>query len=238
MKIPIVLAAFGTTTLASQSYTSLDDHIRAAFPEHEVHLAFSSRMVRDFSQKRHGRKGKGPREILEELQARGFEWVVVQSVHLLAGHEFYRLVEEVQACRIRTAMGLPLFWAPEDYSAFLEALAARLDPAEKEDAIVLVGHGTDHPGWATYLALQYLLSRQFGHQIYVGVLEGYPSRQEVIAAVVRSGLRCVRLLPLMLVAGRHVQDDLAGPDDSWKASWKKPGSPSPWRPPAFWNTRE
>lgn len=223
MRVPIVLAAFGTTTLASQSYTFLDDHIRAAFPEHEVHWAFSSRMVRDFSQKRHGRKGKGPREILEELQARGFEWVVVQSVHLLAGHEFYRLVEEVQACRIRTAMGLPLFWAPEDYGAFLEALAARLDPAEKEDAIILVGHGTDHPSWATYLALQYLLSRQFGHQIYIGLLEGHPSRQEVIAAVVRSGMRRVRLLPLMLVAGRHVQEDLAGPEDSWKTSLEEAG---------------
>ncbi len=223
MKTPIVLAAFGTTTLVSQPYTFLDEHIRAAFPEHEVHWAFSSRMVRDFSQQRHGRKGKGPREILEELQARGFEWAVVQSVHLLAGHEFYRLVEEVQACRIRTAMGLPLFWAPEDYGAFLEALAARLDPAEKKDAIILVGHGTDHPSWATYLALQYLLSRQFGHQIYIGLLEGHPSRQEVIAAVVRSGMRRVRLLPLMLVAGRHVQEDLAGPEESWQTALEQAG---------------
>jgi sirohydrochlorin cobaltochelatase len=112
------------------------------------------------------------------------------------------------------AMGLPLFWTPEDYRAFLEALAARLDAAEKEDAPILVGHGTDHPSWATYLALQYLLSRQFGHQIYIGPLEGHPSRQEVIAAVVRSGMRRARLLPLMLVAGRHVQEDLAGPETS------------------------
>lgn len=223
MKLPIVLAAFGTTTSAWQSYTVFDEHIRAAFPGHEVHWAFSSRMVRDFSQQRHGRKGKGPGEILEELQARGFEWAVVQSLHLLAGHEFYRLVEEVRACRIRTAMGLPLFWAPEDYRAFLDDLAPKLDAAGNEEAIILVGHGTDHPSWATYLALQYLLSRQFGNQVYIGVLEGHPSRQEVIAEVIRSGMKGVQLLPLMLVAGRHVQEDLAGPEDSWKTSMEEAG---------------
>jgi sirohydrochlorin cobaltochelatase len=223
MKTPIVLAAFGTTTAARQSYPVLDEHIRGAFPEHEVHWAFSSRMVRDFSQQRHGRKGKGPREILEELQARGFEWAVVQSLHLLAGHEFYRLVEEVQAGRIRTAMGLPLFWAPEDYGAFLEALAPKLEAAGYDEAIILVGHGTDHPSWATYLALQYLLSGRFGHQVHIGVLEGRPSRQEVIARVVKSGLKRIRLLPLMLVAGRHVQEDLAGPEDSWQIALEQAG---------------
>ena len=70
-KVPIVLAAFGTTTAARQSYTFLDQHIRAAFPDHEVHWAFSSRMVRDFDQQRRGRKWKGPGELLEELRGRG-----------------------------------------------------------------------------------------------------------------------------------------------------------------------
>jgi len=175
-------------------------------------------MVRDFSRQRHGRKGKGPAEILEELQARGFEWAVVQSLHLLAGHEFYRLVAEVQACSMRTAMGLPLLWAPEDYHAFLEALAARLDIAGNEEAVILAGHGTDHASWITYLGLQYLLSQRFGSQVYIGVLEGKPSREEVVAAVARSGVKRIRLLPLMLVAGRHVQEDLAGPEDSWQTS--------------------
>jgi sirohydrochlorin cobaltochelatase len=223
MKVPIILAAFGTTTAARESYTVLDERIRAAFPGHEVHWAFSSRMVRDFDQQRRGGKWKGPAEILEELGARGFEWVVVQSLHLLAGHEFYRLVEEVQAFCVRTAMGLPLLWSPQDYEAFLEALAPRLDTAGVEEAIILVGHGTDHSSWAAYLALQYLLSRRFGPQIYIGLLEGRPSREEVIAEVTRSGARRIRLLPLMLVAGRHVEEDLAGPEDSWKIALEEAG---------------
>jgi sirohydrochlorin cobaltochelatase len=223
MKVPIVLAAFGTTTDAAQSYACFDEHIRAAFPGHEVHWAFSSRMVRGFAHQRHGRRRKGPAEVLEELQGRGFAWAVVQSLHLLAGHEFYRLVEEVQTCRIRTAMGLPLLWAPEDFDSFLEALAPYLDTDDKETGIILAGHGTDHPGWASYLALQYLLARQFGPRVFVGLLEGRPARQEVIAQVVKAGLKRVRLLPLMLVAGRHVQEDLAGPEDSWQAALEEAG---------------
>jgi len=218
MKPPIVLTAFGTTTSGQQSYAFLDQQIREAFPEHEVHWAFSSRMVRDFSRQRHGRKGKGPAEVLEELQARGFEWAVVQSLHLLPGHEFYRLVAEVQDCRIRTSMGLPLFWSPADYGAFLEALAPSMKVAGNEEAIIWVGHGTDHASWITYLGLQYLLSKRFGSQVYIGVLEGQPSREDLVAEMVKSGRKRIRLFPLMLVAGRHVQDDLAGPEDSWQTS--------------------
>lgn len=218
MKVPLVLAAFGTTTAAGKSYALLEEHLRVAFPGHEIYWAFSSRMVRDFSRQRRGGQIKGPVEVLEELAARGCEWAVVQSLHLLAGHEFYRLVAEVQACGLRTAIGLPLFWAPEDYHAFLEALAASLAPPGKDEAIILVGHGTDHASWATYPALQYLLSRQLGHRVYIGTLEGSPSREEVMAEVAKAGVKRIRLLPLMLVAGRHVQEDLDGPEDSWKTS--------------------
>jgi len=223
MKVPIVLTAFGTTTEARRSYTLLEERIRLAFPGHEVHWAFSSRMVRDFDQQRRGRKWKGPGELLAELQARGFEWAVVQALHLLAGHEFYRLVEEAQAGQIRTAMGLPLFWAPEDYVAFLEALAPKLAAVDPEEAVILVGHGTDHPSWATYPALQYLLEGRFGPRVYIGVLEGRPSRPEVIARVLKSGRQRIRLLPLMLVAGRHFQEDLAGPEDSWQTALEQAG---------------
>ena len=78
-----------------------------------------------------------------------------------------------------------------------------MDAEGRDEAIILVGHGTDHPSWATYPALQNLLSGRFGQQVHIGVLERHPSRQEVIARVVKSGLKQVRLLPLMLVAGRH-----------------------------------
>ncbi len=216
LKPAIVLTAFGTTTKARQAYALFEERLRVAFPGHEVQWAYSSRQVRHFAKERQGREHRGPVEVLQALRARGQEWAVVQSLHLLAGHEFYRLVAEVQSVPLRTAIGLPLLYAPEDYRQVAATLAAAWHDLGQDEAIVLVGHGTDHAGWATYLALQHFLNELVDYPVFVGVLEGYPERQEVVEAVAASGARRVRLVPLMLVAGVHVQEDLAGPEDSWQ----------------------
>ncbi len=160
----------------------------------------------------------GPVDLLNTLQKRGWEWAVVQSLHLLAGHEFYRLVQEVQSCQLRTAIGLPLFWSPADYLAFAAAMRNRLQAIPAEEAILLVGHGTDHASWCTYPALQHLLTRELGRPVLVGALEGYFTLPEVIAELRRQQVRRVRLLPLMLVAGLHVQQDLVAGKNSWAAA--------------------
>lgn len=222
-KPALVLVAFGTTTTARQSYAAFEGRLRQVFPEHEVYWAYSSRQVRHFARQRHGRDHQGPTEVLRRLRGQGYEWAVVQSLHLLAGHEFYRLVAEVQQVPIRTAIGLPLLYAPEDYQRVAALLARAWQDLGHDEAIVFVGHGTDHASWATYLALQHFLGELVDRPVFVGVLEGYPEREETVAAVVASGARRVRLIPLMLVAGVHVQEDLAGPEDSWQADLKAAG---------------
>ncbi|MGQ9920229.1 MAG: sirohydrochlorin cobaltochelatase [Desulfobacca sp.] len=215
MKPPIVLTAFGTTTRAGQRYALFEERLRFAFPGHSLYWAFSSRQVRHFAKQRQGHEHRGPVEVLRALEQAGHDWAVVQSLHLLAGHEFYRLVEEVQSVPLRTAIGLPLLYAPEDYQALAAILAAALEDVDADETVVLVGHGTDHASWTTYLALQHFLAERLPYPVFVGVLQGYPERQDVVAAVAASGVRRVRLVPLMLVAGVHVQKDLAGEQDSW-----------------------
>ncbi len=222
-KPAIVLTAFGTTTKARQAYALFEERLRLAFPEHAIHWAYSSRQVRHFARQRHGQDHQGPTEVLQRLRSHGHEWAVVQSLHLLAGHEFYRLVEEVQQVPIRTAIGLPLLYAPEDYQQLVTLLAAAWRELSRDEAVVLVGHGTDHASWATYLTLQHFLNDRVERPVYVGVLEGYPERTDVVAAVAGSGARRVHLVPLMLVAGVHVQEDLAGPEDSWQADLEAAG---------------
>ncbi|RLA88741.1 MAG: sirohydrochlorin cobaltochelatase [Deltaproteobacteria bacterium] len=225
MHIPIIITAFGTTTTARQTYALFDQQVRAAFPSHEIFWAYSSRLVRDFAHQRHSMILKAPKEVLVDLQQQGHEWGVVQSLHLIGGHEFYRLVEEVRQCQIRTSMGLPLLSSPADYVAFMEAVADTFAPIQDDEALILVGHGTDHPSWSTYLAVQYLLQKRFGANIHVGVIEGTPARAEILETVARSGIKRVRLVPLMLVAGVHIQEDLAGPEDSWKTAFEEEGFP-------------
>lgn len=214
-KFPIVLVAFGTTK-SQRAYARFAEAVRQTFPEQPVYLALSSRQVRDRRRRLAGSMElPSPVALLTALQEQGWEWAVVQSLHLLAGHEFYRLVQEVQSCSLRTAIGLPLFWGPRDYLAFATAVRERLRLLPPEEALLLVGHGTDHASWATYPALQQLLTQQLGRPVLVGALEGYCTLPEVMAELRRQQIRRVRLWPLMLVAGMHVQQDLAAGEKSW-----------------------
>ena len=220
MKIPIVMAAFGTTTKAMKTYSFIDKSLKGHFPDHEILWSYSSRMVKDWIKKRRNIDLKHPHQVLAELKEKGYSWVVVQSLHLLCGHEFYRLVEEVKKSSVRTSIGLPLLSGPEDYEAVVQGLGSSF-PDIEDETIVLVGHGTDHPIWSSYVALHHMFRERFGPRIFMGVVEGYPSRAEIVEAVKGAGFKKVRLIPFMLVAGTHFQEDLAGDDDSWRTAFEE-----------------
>ena len=224
MTVPIVIAAFGTTSRAIRTYDDMDRIFRQRFTGYEIHWAFTSRMVKDRMQHRSSITRRHPRQVLEILARQGHPWAVVQSLHLTCGHEFYRLAHEVDQVGIRTSMGLPLLSAIEDYAAVARALAP-LAEKDADEALVLVGHGTDHPSWSSYPALQYMLQQAHGRKVYVGVVEeeGYPDREAIVRAVVREGYARVRLAALLLVAGGHFNEDLAGGEDSWKTVFEAAG---------------
>jgi len=220
MKVPIVMAAFGTTTRALETYSYIYKICNQRFPEHDILWSYSSRMVKDWIKKRRNIDLKHPHQVLSELKHRGHDWSVVQSLHLLCGHEFYRLVEEVKQSPVRTSVGLPLLSSPNDYEAVVQGLGSRFQDLENQ-ATVLIGHGTDHPIWSSYVALHHMFRERFGPNIYVGVVEGHPSRESIVNAVIRSGIKRVLLVPFMLVAGTHFEEDLTGDKDSWKTAFEE-----------------
>ena len=224
MPIPIVMAAFGTTTRARRTYDLLDAKVKEAFPHHPVHWAFTSRMVRDRIANNQGQSYKHPHQVLHDLALDGQEWAVVQSLHLVCGHEFDRLVDEVKGCDLRTAIGLPLLDVPADYLAVLRVLRNELQVTDEEEALVLVGHGTDHAIWAAYPALQSMARKHLHGQVFVGAVEGCLEAEEVVQEVVQAGYSRVCLVPFMLVAGVHFQEDLCSEeDDSWKSLFEAKG---------------
>lgn len=213
---PIVIAAFGTTTKAVTSYDYLDSRIKAYFPAHDIFWAYSSRMVKDKLGSQLPEVGNIP-EVLDQLYRRHYAWAVVQSLHLLGGHEFSRLIEETAKSPIRTSIGLPLLSSPEDFRTLCTIMAPLIN-AHPDHGILFIGHGTDHPAWCTYPALQHFMRRQFGPRIFVGVIEGYPPNAEVIADITASGYKKVCIIPLLLVAGMHFYRDLTGDrTDSWSS---------------------
>lgn len=238
MPIPIVIAAFGTTSHAHKTYSFMNQHFEKRFAGHEIHWAFSSRMVKDHIKKHSQIQIKNPCEVLTELYAQGHSWVVVQSLHLINGHEFYRLVDEVKSLPVRTSIGLPLLSSYHDYCKTAKAMGISHCQNQNcsstssnfkerilsaDEAVVIVGHGTDHPAWSSYLAFESVLKKMYGQNIFVGLIEGEPDQSQIIGDVVKSGAKKVHLVPFTLVAGVHFQEDIANSEDSWKSAFEQAG---------------
>lgn len=218
---PIVMAAFGTTSQAMETYSHIDTAVRAAFPGHPVKWAYTSRMVRAHMKKKRNVNMKDPLQVLTDLHAQGHRWAVVQSLHMICGHEFYRLLDDIKASPTRTSIGLPLLTSPEDYRDVAGAIITQ-SPAANTAATVMVGHGTDHPAWTAYPALAHML-RQHNKNIHIGTVEGEEQMDEIVSAICGNGIQHVHLAPLMLVAGVHLQEDIAGDEDSWKCAFEAKG---------------
>ena len=216
MKTPIIMAAFGTTSRALDTYSYIDKIIKERFLGHEIIWSYSSRMVKDKLKKEKNIDLKNPRYVFSELHKKGCLWAVAQSMHLIGGHEFYRLVHDAEVSDIRTSVGLPLLSSPEDYHEVVEAMMEDMMEDVMEDvstdgteAVILVGHGTDHICWSSYLALSYILREKFGNNIFVGAVEGYPEKENIIKKVKSAGYKKVYLIPFMLVSGVHFEEDLS-----------------------------
>ncbi|PIF02918.1 MAG: sirohydrochlorin cobaltochelatase [Desulfococcus sp.] len=232
---PIVMAAFGTTRQAMATYSFIHEACVRRFPGHPVYWAFSSRVVKEVRNQEGGNL-RHPDEVLRELADQGHEWAVVQSLHLMCGHEFYRMVDTVLSAPLRCSVGLPLLHCPADYQAVVDVIMRDCDlyrngpcrpegaPENSSDAVVLVGHGTDHPSWCSYVALDHIFRGRGAKGLYVGVVEqGYPKMADVIREVRAAGYRRVRLVPFLLVAGMHFEEDLSGKRNSWKTGFEDAG---------------
>jgi len=220
---PVVLSAFGTTTKALETYSFMNEIFVRHFPDRELIWAYSSRMVKERLKKKKNMNLKDPAQALNELKDKGHSWAVVQSLHLICGHEFYRLIDEAQNAEIRTSIGLPLLYSPADYIKTAGVLNARFDDNSKE-AAVFVGHGTDHHSWSSYAALSSIVNERFNRKIYMGEVEHESIPMEnIIEDIKKSGCKKVRLIPFMLVAGVHFKEDLAGDEDSWKSAFEEQG---------------
>jgi sirohydrochlorin cobaltochelatase len=125
---------------------------------------------------------------------------------------------------LKVALGKPLLSSPEDQERVLEALAPTFPKDVTATAVVLVAHGSPSPeGTATYLAFNRLLHTRYPHQpVFLGTVEGQPTRAETLEAVKQSKATGVVLMPFLFVAGEHVAKDMLGDaPESWKSELLK-----------------
>jgi sirohydrochlorin cobaltochelatase len=218
----IVLAAFGTSTKAFDTYNHFEQRVKARFPGYEIRWAFTSVKIRSKLAKEQGRQLHDLPTTLKALKAAGFTRVAVQSLHIVPGEEWDKKV--VQESRkipgLNVALGKPLLSSRQDQERVLAALAPTFPRDLTRTAVVLVAHGSPSPeGTAAYLAFNQLLRARYPHQqVYLGTVGGKPTREETLKTLKQSQATGVVLMPFLLVAGEHVANDILGDNpESWKS---------------------
>ena len=219
---PIILTAFGTTSSARNSYEKIEAALRQKLPSHPIHWSYSSRMVTAQLKKEQQISIKTVPQLLEEFMNEGHEKVIVQSLHLFPGYEFHKLCRDVSSSPMRCGIGQPLLTMPCDYQQLSTLLQPIISQQQNPDtAILIMGHGTDHPTWTAYSALQQHLRTDFNESIFVGVVEKFPNCDHLIDNILEQGYKRVFMIPLFLVAGLHYNRDMMGKENSWKTRLRK-----------------
>ena len=225
MKKALLVVSFGTTVAETRAcITAVEDVVRAQAPEMDFFRAFTSPTIRRVLAKR-GEVIPSFDEALKQLKEDGYTDVFVQPTHMLYGIEYDKMKRAAHDIRRQFdsfAFGKPMLADTNDLQRLADCLMKQY-PAVDGEALVLMGHGTEHFANAVYPALQTAFRLAGRQDILVGTVEGWPSFDEVKAQIVgRYGK--AHLAPLMLVAGDHAKNDMAGEDDdSWKSQLEADG---------------
>ena len=229
-KKAILLVSFGTTHLDTRekNHLALKKAMEQAFTDFEVREAYTSRMIIRILKKRHDLNIDTPAEALEKLKKEGFYEVYVQPTLFTNGIEYETILEDVKAFRESfetLSVGTSLLSSDLDYEELVKALDAAFQISnDPETAYVFMGHGSEHPiNAAAYAALDYRMKHAGLSNAFIGTVEGYPDIDTVKADVQSYAPKKVKLIPLMIVAGDHAKNDMAGDEDSWKNLFEKDG---------------
>lgn len=235
-KQAILIASFGTSVpSARKAIDNLVATTKKAFPGVEVRLAFTSNIIRR-KLKREGKKNvpSTPVEALAALNDEGFNKVCVVSTHIIPGAEYDDVKGVVKAFSSlkgkygfkKLTLGKAALNSVEACDEVADILVRRFAKVPADEAIVLMGHGTPHHiANAMYCQLQVALNKKADGRFFIGTVENTPLIEDVIAGLKKAGYKKALLSPLMVVAGDHAQNDLAGKDDpeSWLNLIKKEG---------------
>lgn len=226
MKQALVCVSFGTTVENGRAdLSAVESALQAAAPECRFVRALTSRIIRKRLADR-GEVAKSLPEVLEELLAEGFTDVDVQPTHLLYGYEYDKIKAEISPYVMRFSrfvLGKPLLSDANDLQKVAKILGQTYPP-EAGEALLLMGHGTEHFAGVVYPALQSVFALQDRADAFVAAVEGWPALADVLPQIQLAGYRRVHLVPLLLVAGDHACRDMAGDNpESWKSQLEAAG---------------
>lgn len=246
----ILVVSFGTSFNDSRvaDIKGIEDAIQKAYPEWSVRRAFTAQIIINHIQARDNEKIDNMDQALQRAVDNGVKNLVIQPTHLMHGAEYDEMVEAVEAYKDKFAsvvvaepllgeVGSDAKVVNADKAAVAESVAQEAveaagyadmaEAAEDGTAIVFMGHGTAHVAKVTYSQMQNQMEALGYGNAFIGTVEGEPEEtacENVIEAVKAAGYTKVILRPLMVVAGDHANNDMAGDDeDSWKSMFNAAG---------------
>ena len=246
----LLVVSFGTSFNDSRvaDIKSVEDALQEANPDWSVRRAFTAQIIINHIQARDGEKIDNMDQALERAVANGVKQLVVQPTHLMHGAEYDEMCAAIDKVRDQfdsVEIAEPLLGEVGDDATVINAdkeaaakavVAAALEESGYEStaaakdagvAYVLMGHGTAHVAKVTYSQMATQMAKLGYENVFIGTVEGEPeetSCEAVIEAVKNAGYTTVVLRPLMVVAGDHANNDMAGADDdSWKTMFEAAG---------------
>ena len=246
----LLVVSFGTSFNDSRvaDIKSIEDALQEANPDWSVRRAFTAQIIINHIQARDGEKIDNMEQALERAVANGVKQLVVQPTHLMHGAEYDEMCAAIDKVRDKfesVEIAEPMLGEVGNDATIINAdkeavakavVAAALSESGYEStaaakdagvAYVLMGHGTAHVAKVTYSQMATQMAKLGYENVFVGTVEGEPeetSCEAVIEAVKNAGYTTVVLRPLMVVAGDHANNDMAGADeDSWKTMFEAAG---------------
>ena len=226
----LLVVSFGTSYNDSRRLTigAIEGALEEAFPDYAVRRSFTSQIIIDHVKDRDGVTIDNVGQALDRAVANGVKTLVVQPTHLMNGLEYTDLVNELAQYSDafeKVAVGQPLLTSDEDFQAVMTAITeATKEYDDGKTAICFMGHGTEAASNEVYAKMQTTLTEAGYDNYYVGTVEATPTLDDVLAAVQKGEYERVVLMPLMIVAGDHANNDMAGEEeDSWKSAFEKAG---------------
>lgn len=234
-KDAIVVMTFGTTFKDTREKTidATVKEIQAKHPNTKVVTAYTSHIIINRVKKNEGITYPTPEEALEQLKKEGYTRVALTSLDVIPGMEYNYDMGVYQNYKDqfkKMTLGTPLmYWQgqeeqADDVAETIKAMATQFPKQGKQDAILIMAHGTPQVSNAYYSVIQAKLDEMGYKNVYIYTVEGWPSLDTVLPKLKKNGIKHVTLMPIMMVAGDHANNDMAGSEpDSHKSILEKAG---------------
>lgn len=228
-KKAILAVSFGTSHNDTRKITidAIEQDMQAAFPDYALYRAWTSKMIIKKVNARDEVHICTVKEAMEQMLQDGITDVLVQPTHVINGIENDLMKEDAFAYQEQfhsISFGDPLLTSEQDNLAVIEAITSEFKDLEKDDVLVLMGHGTTHYANAIYAALDYTFKDKGYSNIFLGTVEAYPTMESLLKMVHAYKPKKVILAPFMIVAGDHAKNDMASDEpDSWYSQFKAEG---------------